>query len=575
MRNLLFLFLIFSSNISSAQVVKISKENPLWGEQVEISYTPGPDSQFKLSDEVYVQVSVVMEDYSHIPMTFKMLKEQGKFVSTLQIEEGSAAYSVQFKVNEDYDYQVATSFKPISAEGNYYRNAFVLDGFQSPEAYKEELKSYPDNFSVYRTRWQLLGFIKKDSADIIVKQELDAITEEKVTNESYYYAQICGNALLGKFDLARSHFETLLEKYPRSHLIADSYSFYNYNLFSKSARDSLVTGIVYDFIVSNPSSTLAKDNVRLLYKKSKVRDAEALRKIAAHWMKEDPDDAMMYYHYARAVEDTSEKLFYLNKSVNTLFNADLEVTKNYNWSSGIAYTLPTIIKGFEDVGAYAQALAMLSLLENNSRKVEGDIYLQKGRVLTALNRNKEAIAAYLLASDMGLEQGRDSARHIYSRLELEEDFESYADEVLKALFYAETGTPAEDFEVEDLDGNVISLESLKGKVVVLNFWFIGCAPCIKEIPGLNELVASYDESEVVFIAFSLDQAESLNEFLAEHTFDYQIVPEANVQSSSYKVQGYPTHVIIDKQGMLRNTLVGGSADRHKQIKPLIERLLKF
>lgn len=575
MRYLLFLFLIFSSNLVIAQVVNISKENPLWGEQVDISYTPSADSQFKLSDEVYLYIAVAMEDYSHLPMTVKMQKEQEKFVSTLQVKEGSASYSLQFRVNQEFDYKVATSFKPISSEGHFYRNAFVQDVFQSPEAHKEELKSYPDNFSVYRTRWQLLGYTKKDSAQIIIKQELDKITQEKVTNETYYYAKVCGHALLGEFDQARSNFETLLEEYPRSPLIADSYTFYNYNLFSQSARDNKISGIVYDFILSNPSSVLAKDNIRLLYKKSKVKDADALKKIAAHWMKEDPDDAMMYYHYARAIEDRQEKLFYLDKSINTLFNGNLEVTKNYNWDSGIVYTLPTIIKGFEEVGAYAQALALLSLLENNSNKLEGDTYIQKGRVLTTLNRDEEAIAAYLMASDMGLEIGLDSARHIYDQLELEEDFESYAEGILKTLFDAETGTSAEDFEVEDLNGNIVSLESLKGKVVVLNFWFIGCAPCIKEIPGLNQLVASYDEEDVVFIAFALDEAESLKQFLAETTFDYQIIPESIVQSSLYKVQSYPTHAIIDKQGMLRSTLVGGSADRHEQIKPLIDRLLKF
>ncbi len=51
--------------------------------------------------------------------------------------------------------------------------------------------------------------------------------------------------------------------------------------------------------------------------------------------------------------------------------------------------------------------------------------------------------------------------------------------------------------------------------MVLNFWFIGCAPCRVEMPGLNQLVSEFKGKDVVFIAFATDAAEDLQTFLKE------------------------------------------------------------
>ena len=89
------------------------------------------------------------------------------------------------------------------------------------------------------------------------------------------------------------------------------------------------------------------------------------------------------------------------------------------------------------------------------------------------------------------------------------------------------------------------------------------------------MVGHYDQQQVVFIAFALDDKESLSQFLVESPFNYQIIPDAFEQADAYQVQGYPTHIILDKKGNIRSTLTGGSADRHKQIQPLIDRLLRY
>lgn len=65
------------------------------------------------------------------------------------------------------------------------------------------------------------------------------------------------------------------------------------------------------------------------------------------------------------------------------------------------------------------------------------------------------------------------------------------------------GTDFPEFDLLDLNGNRLTRTELKGKVLVLNFWFIGCSPCEMERPSLNDLTKVYaDNKDVVFISFA-------------------------------------------------------------------------
>jgi peroxiredoxin len=133
---------------------------------------------------------------------------------------------------------------------------------------------------------------------------------------------------------------------------------------------------------------------------------------------------------------------------------------------------------------------------------------------------------------------------------------------------------APDFDVTTLEGESLKLSDLRGKVVVLNFWFVGCAPCRVEMPGLNTLTEEFQDEDVIFIAFALDGPDALKEFLKVKEFKYQIVPKSGKIVADYGVKIFPTHVIISKSGQVEFSLTGGSEDRHEQLRPLIKNLLR-
>lgn len=115
--------------------------------------------------------------------------------------------------------------------------------------------------------------------------------------------------------------------------------------------------------------------------------------------------------------------------------------------------------------------------------------------------------------------------------------------------YFKTGSKFSSFKTTDIDGNKINTKNLAGKIIVLNFWFINCPPCVREIPELHKLSQTYrEDSSVVFIAVALDLASDIREFLKTHPFGYRIVDNGRYISNQYSINSYPTNVVVSPEG---------------------------
>lgn len=133
----------------------------------------------------------------------------------------------------------------------------------------------------------------------------------------------------------------------------------------------------------------------------------------------------------------------------------------------------------------------------------------------------------------------------------------------KELRYSQMPKPAEStffkngedissFSADDINGKGFKLKKLHGKIVVLNFWFIGCPPCRLEIPELNKLALSYtNDPDVVFIAFGLDDSYDINQFISYSPFNYHIVDNSKPYADLYRIDLFPTNVVLDREGKVR------------------------
>ena len=137
------------------------------------------------------------------------------------------------------------------------------------------------------------------------------------------------------------------------------------------------------------------------------------------------------------------------------------------------------------------------------------------------------------------------------------------------------GAQAVDFVLEDTKGKKHILSELKGKVVVLNFWFIECKPCVMEMPELNELVTEFKGKEVVFLAIAVNKKDQLKKFLKKTEFKYKVLTNGQSVSDSYGVKGFPTNLIIDQNGIVRYVSTGiGPNNKANLLKEINNLLIK-
>jgi cytochrome c biogenesis protein CcmG/thiol:disulfide interchange protein DsbE len=116
------------------------------------------------------------------------------------------------------------------------------------------------------------------------------------------------------------------------------------------------------------------------------------------------------------------------------------------------------------------------------------------------------------------------------------------------------GKPAPDFTISD-GGRNLQLSSYRGKVVLLNFWASWCAPCIEEIPSLNQLQRQMPQLVVVGVDVDQDPA-AYQRFLARHEVDFLTIRDAQRRSNAlYGTFVFPDTYAIDRGGQIRRKFV--------------------
>lgn len=144
-------------------------------------------------------------------------------------------------------------------------------------------------------------------------------------------------------------------------------------------------------------------------------------------------------------------------------------------------------------------------------------------------------------------------------------------------FAAKVNSPAPDFTLKDLDGQTISLKALKGKVVFLNFWATNCPPCIAEIPDLNSLSREYKSSGLVVLGVSIDPTEKpVREMVKKLKVEYPVMMDSSrdIYFDTYGLFGLPVTVLIDRNGIIKEKIVGQFDWLAPQGRGKIQNLLK-
>jgi peroxiredoxin len=586
--------LIFSAATSSAEIpTKISPEKPKWGESLTVTYDPNTKgAKFLPGDAIYVYYTLQFPEFSKTGWA-KMDVENGLFKCAVTIPQGASYIYLSFLTMHGDDpnaYLRKMCFRQdgVPAEGAWQAQiGSDSSGTEYMDAFIEERRLYPDNYSVYRNKWWADANFKKDDLKAIVNREIGALIKREIKESSGLLGALSsGYLFLDEEKACRDALRRLVRMYPESKNTAEALREYDYQTFSKQFKGEgpeEVKRLKLDLLRRDPTSQRLRDYILMWIAYEKNPPLDIIRRGFEAWIKEEPENPTPYYTLAKVLLDKNESLneaaTLIVKSLDRLVAGKLRLFGDITGSL-TERSLPdyyaTAAAIHEKLGDFSAALAEIKVAQVLSKQDRPDLFIREASVWRTLGHFDKAEKSFFEARWRGAKDADEALREIYrQRHKTDEGFDAWLTERTEKHPSDKPNEKklAPGFEANILDGEKVRLADFVGKVVVLNFWYIGCAPCRVEIPSLNKLVDEFLGQDVVFIAFTLDSPEELRSFLSKATFKYRIVPKASAICSLFNVSAYPTHIIINKQGYIEFLLLGGSPDRDEELRPLIKNLL--
>ncbi len=204
------------------------------------------------------------------------------------------------------------------------------------------------------------------------------------------------------------------------------------------------------------------------------------------------------------------------------------LNRDYPYSSYISESLLNLGLAYDNVGKHDQADQTYNKLIRD-RRFSG-------------SKNVEA-AQQLLATD------RTARKGALSELSAPNPLDKFI------------GKPAIDFKVTDLNGEALSLEKYRGKIILLDFWATWCPPCIQEMPHLKQTYAKFKNQGFIIIGISVDRGlDPLKSFVSEENITWpQHFDNGGQIAKMYNLTHIPTTFLIDGKGIVQAVNLKGNA----------------
>ena len=139
------------------------------------------------------------------------------------------------------------------------------------------------------------------------------------------------------------------------------------------------------------------------------------------------------------------------------------------------------------------------------------------------------------------------------------------------------GEPAPNFQLRDLNGHLVTLSDLRGKVVLLNFWATWCGPCRVEMPAMEQLYRMFPRKDFEILAVSTD-AEGVSitrPFQKKNRLTFPILHDADYRVGlAYGARSLPMTFMVDRQGVVRHQIFGARDWGAPEAQQLVQMLMK-
>lgn len=620
MKKFVYVFTILLLNIfllsSCSKEIKVKEKFsyepaiPTPGDTITVTYNPdstGLKDASKINLMAYLY-NVNLDETKQVLMQ----KSQDGWKASFKTSDSTKGVLIKFKNDDEIDNNLKQGFlvemhdadgKVISGSYAGYANAiygwgsYYLDmdrNFDSSLYYfKKDFEKNPlvkndfmDPYLGVETK------LNKDNTASIIIRELSGYQSHAKTEKEY---AVLAN-WYDKADMtnrAETYKKILEDKYPNSDFVQRE----RYEAFHNETNIKKQLELLADFEKSYPQSqylTNCYDIIAINYLAKKQYNR--LREFFQNNVSK-PSTYRFYSVSTKMLDNKTEPKIAMEIAKLGVDRATEEVNSptdkkpNYQsdeeWKEDREYMLG------ENLYAYAEALYMLGKpadaeaplkeAKNLTRGKEEDVNQLYAKVLIANGQNEEAmneIESYIKVGKATPEM-KAMLKEIYTKKNGSSDgFDSYIakyESVAKQLLVAKLERqimkqPAPDFSLADLDGKKVSLKSLKGKTVIIDFWATWCGPCKASFPGMQKALELYkDNNDVQFLFINSwengeDKKENAQQFLTDNNYPFHVLLDLdNKVIEDYRVSGIPTKFVIDKDGNIRFMKVGFSGNTDEMV----------
>lgn len=273
---------------------------------------------------------------------------------------------------------------------------------------------------------------------------------------------------------------------------------------------------------------------------------------------------------------------------HTIYGVEQRATVTFDRQRGLPTKIATDTKqtyGFEGKGTGTVELAEV---KSHSKEwcetflAESEKYFANADAYERAAKQREFSATEMKAALTKIE---DELKQLAATLQSDE-LKKYVDQQVETRsrnqkYYIEAieerqevlGKASDEWQTTDLEGKDHALKDYRGKVVVLDFWYRGCGWCVRAMPQVKQVADHFKGQPVAVLGMNTDRKTADATFVVDKMGLNYVNLKAEGLPEKYKVSGFPTLIIIDQQGIVRDVHVGYSPDLKEQVIRSIEQLL--
>ncbi|AMR33105.1 hypothetical protein A0256_17630 [Mucilaginibacter sp. PAMC 26640] len=525
----------------------------------------------------------------------------GKLLTALfKVPEAASLKAGFYTLNKD-DHNAAIDLLVYTPNKRTPVRGALLQAFFSdhPDSlFLQEIGRYPDNFLAYASYINVVSMIKegsegkKEIQDMLHKLlEIARGRKGSPDGNSGLLAALCvAYAKTGDMKSGKDYLLRMLNLFPASAETRFAFTIYNYENYKASGKAIAddIRSRLREIFMRYPDAELSKDDIiwdylqddRTIpvrafervsgpaykngtisyYRLNQLPEIYISRKLKARKAELLLKKELKYFQDGRVnhEERITDAQYQLYVPLTLLDLAKVAVLQK-NYSSAIVHA-----------SAALQIIGGSSTADNFKRSilsVRANSYKLAGDYTRALN---DYVSLYRDADPAAL----DSLRKLFKEYNITQDsFATFLSSIArKGEIHADPDVPPiTDFHCTALDGSQVQLADFKGKIIVINLWSIGCAPCVAEIPELNQLVDGYrNRSDIVFLAITADKKQRVDYFLDNRIFKYKILNFEGNLSKQFNTNVLPVHIVIGKSGEILHQSVGARVDIRVSLREVIE-----